>query len=367
MLRRILDFLATGGVFHMPAAIDTVTSTGTAINTTLAATTIASGDSFTIKNAALTSDVWLLQAWVDNQAAGSVRIRSPKMHDNVEGIRTRVQSGVLKPLLPMGMPQRLIPQDTEIVELAGSATAGDIESVVQLIYYADLPGQAARLQTWDALKGRVKHITPVRVAITLGSSAGYNGARAINADVDLLQANTDYAVLGMTTDAECAAVCLRGPDTGNLRVSAPGEPDLTEDTMWWFRELAWHYNLPLIPIINSANKGATLIELFTYRAAPHSTSDDPSRYRPEDEWQNWPYGDPVERLSRHLIRLGEWSPERHSQLEGELADEVREAAREAERYGTLDKGPTYSARTMFEDVFKEMPDHLRRQRQEFGV
>jgi hypothetical protein len=260
MLRRILDFLATGGVFHMPAAIDTVTSTGTAINTTLAATTIASGDSFTIKNAALTSDVWLLQAWVDNQAAGSVRIRSPKMHDNVEGIRTRVQSGVLKPLLPMGMPQRLIPQDTEIVELAGSATAGDIESVVQLIYYADLPGQAARLQTWDALKGRVKHITPVRVAITLGSSAGYNGARAINADVDLLQANTDYAVLGMTTDAECAAVCLRGPDTGNLRVSAPGEPDLTEDTMWWFRELAWHYNLPLIPIINSANKGATLID-----------------------------------------------------------------------------------------------------------
>jgi len=116
-----------------------------------------------------------------------------------------------------------------------------------------------------------------------------------------------------------------------------------------------------------SNSGATLIELFTYRAASHSTSDDPSRYRPEDEWQNWPYGDPVERLSRHLIRLGEWSPERHSQLEGELADEVREAAREAERYGTLDKGPTYSARTMFEDVFKEMPDHLRRQRQEFGV
>jgi len=67
-------------------------------------------------------------------------------------------------------------------------------------------------------------------------------------------------VLGMTTDTECAAVCLRGPDTGNLRVSVPGEPDLTEDTMWWFRELSWHYNLPLIPVINSANKGATLID-----------------------------------------------------------------------------------------------------------
>lgn len=260
MLKRYIDFLSTGGVFHMPVALDTVTATGTAIGATLAAATIVSGDSLTVKNANLQSDVFLLQAWADLQVSGSVRIRSPKFHDNVDGIRTRVQSGVLKPLLPMGMPQRLVPQDTQIIELAGSAVAGDIESVVQLIYYADLPGQSARLQTWDGVKGRIRHITPVRLAITLGSTAGYNGARAINADVDLLQANTDYCVLGMTTDSECAAVCLRGPDTGNLRVSVPGEPDLTEDTMWWFRELAWHYNLPLIPIINSANKGATLID-----------------------------------------------------------------------------------------------------------
>jgi 2-oxoisovalerate dehydrogenase E1 component alpha subunit len=116
-----------------------------------------------------------------------------------------------------------------------------------------------------------------------------------------------------------------------------------------------------------ANRGATLIELFTYRAAPHSTSDDPSRYRPEDEWQNWPYGDPVERLSRHLIRLGEWSPERHKQLESEIVDQVRETGREAESYGTMDSGPHFSVRTMFEDVFKEMPWHLRKQRQELGV
>jgi len=116
-----------------------------------------------------------------------------------------------------------------------------------------------------------------------------------------------------------------------------------------------------------ANHGATLIELFTYRAAPHSTSDDPARYRPEDEGQNWPYGDPIERLSRHLIRLGEWSPERHKQLEAELVDYVREVGREAESYGTMQTGPHFSVKTMFEDVFKEMPWHLRRQRQELGV
>jgi len=260
MLKNLLDFLATGGVYTMPAALDTVTATGTAIGATLAAATIATGDSATIKNANLSSDVFLIQAWADNQVAGSVRIRSPKFHDNVDAIRTRVQIGVLKPLLPLGMPQRLYPQDTEILEIAGSAVAGDIESLVQLIYYADLPGQAARLQTWDQVKPKVKNLVGLRLAITLGSTAGYNGARAINADADLLKANTDYALFGMTTDTETAAVCLRGPDTGNLRVSVPGEPDSTEDTMWWFRLLSWHYGLPLIPIINSANKGATLVD-----------------------------------------------------------------------------------------------------------
>jgi hypothetical protein len=43
-------------------------------------------------------------------------------------------------------------------------------------------------------------------------------------------------------------------------VSVPGEPDLTEDTMQWFRLMSQAYNLPLIPIISSANKGATLID-----------------------------------------------------------------------------------------------------------
>jgi 2-oxoisovalerate dehydrogenase E1 component alpha subunit len=116
-----------------------------------------------------------------------------------------------------------------------------------------------------------------------------------------------------------------------------------------------------------ANHGAILIELFTYRAGSHSTSDDPTRYRPQDDPEHWPLGDPVERLARHLIRLGEWSEERHKQAEAELIQQVRDINREAETYGTLDSGPHFSTKTMFEDVYKEMPAHLRRQRQELGV
>jgi 2-oxoisovalerate dehydrogenase E1 component alpha subunit len=115
------------------------------------------------------------------------------------------------------------------------------------------------------------------------------------------------------------------------------------------------------------NFGPSLIEWVTYRAAAHSTSDDPSKYRPKDEWAAWPLGDPVERLKLHLIRRGEWSEERHQQMRAQVDAEVLEAAREAESHGTLHDGPKPSSATMFEDVYKEMPRHLREQRQQLGV
>jgi 2-oxoisovalerate dehydrogenase E1 component alpha subunit len=60
--------------------------------------------------------------------------------------------------------------------------------------------------------------------------------------------------------------------------------------------------------------GPTLIEHVTYRAGAHSTSDDPSRYRPKDEGAAWPLGDPIERLKGHLIAEGGWSEQRHAAL-----------------------------------------------------
>jgi 2-oxoisovalerate dehydrogenase E1 component alpha subunit len=116
-----------------------------------------------------------------------------------------------------------------------------------------------------------------------------------------------------------------------------------------------------------ANHGATVIELFTYRASAHSTSDDPTKYRPAKEEEKWPLGDPIERLKQHLISCGEWSAERHSAQEKEVVEDVTAAAREAESYGTLGSGPTHSASTMFEDIFKEPTWNLREQRQKLGV
>lgn len=115
------------------------------------------------------------------------------------------------------------------------------------------------------------------------------------------------------------------------------------------------------------NLGPTLIEWVTYRAGGHSTSDDPSKYRPADDWKYFPLGDPVERLKQHLIGLGAWSGEEHQSVQKELEAEVAAALKEAESYGSLADGHVHSAAEMFEDVYEEMPEHLRRQRQELGV
>ncbi|MCV2355594.1 3-methyl-2-oxobutanoate dehydrogenase (2-methylpropanoyl-transferring) subunit alpha [Paucibacter sp. B2R-40] len=109
------------------------------------------------------------------------------------------------------------------------------------------------------------------------------------------------------------------------------------------------------------NLGPTLIEWVTYRAGPHSTSDDPSKYRPADEWQRFPLGDPIERLKTHLIALGEWSDVQHEASQKELELEIITAQKEAEAFGTLADGHIPSIASMFEDVYKEMPAHLRQQ------
>ena len=116
-----------------------------------------------------------------------------------------------------------------------------------------------------------------------------------------------------------------------------------------------------------SNLGPTLIEWVTYRAGPHSTSDDPSKYRPADDWAQFPLGDPIARLKQHLIALGAWSEQEHEDTQRELEVEVAAAQKEAESYGTLADGHLRSAAEMFEDVYKELPEHLRRQRQQLGV
>jgi 2-oxoisovalerate dehydrogenase E1 component alpha subunit len=114
------------------------------------------------------------------------------------------------------------------------------------------------------------------------------------------------------------------------------------------------------------NLGPTLIEWVTYRAGAHSTSDDPTRYRPADDWAHFPLGDPVTRLKQHLVGLGAWSEDEHTSTQKALDEEMAVALKEASKHGSLQDGLIPPLATMFEDVYETMPPHLHEQMRQAG-
>ncbi|MGH8178885.1 MAG: thiamine pyrophosphate-dependent enzyme [Steroidobacter sp.] len=178
-------------------------------------------------------------------------------------------------------------------------------------------------------------------------------AQVYRAPVILNVVNNQWAISTFQTFAggEGRSFAARGPGYGIPGIRVDGNDFLAVYAVTqWAAERA------------RSGAGATLIELVTYRAAPHSTSDDPSRYRPKDEYERWPLGDPIERLKSHLIALGEWSEEREARLVKECEEQVTAAWREANTYGSLTDGPQLDPDTLFEDVLKEQTPSLARQR-----
>jgi pyruvate dehydrogenase E1 component alpha subunit len=104
--------------------------------------------------------------------------------------------------------------------------------------------------------------------------------------------------------------------------------------------------------------GPTFIECITYRVGPHSTSDDPSRYRPEHEVSEWVARDPILRFRRHLEYLGLLNEALVLELEREIAAEITNAIEVVERSGA--PGPE----SLFDDVYASLPWHLREQKEE---
>jgi len=251
----------------MGSALDTISGFVTAPGSTFTAWTTGLGDSLQIRNSNPAKRTLLMESWAYNQSAGTLRIRSPKLHDNVQGIRASVFPASTDFLLPLQLNQLLYPQDILIAEQTGSATGGQIESGSLLIYYEDLPGVAGRFIDYTGLTKRGVNLVNVELGLTPSAAGGYSGQLALNAQFDLLQANTDYAVVGYVVSARCTTVALRGPDTGNLRCSGPGEPGKRDQTSQWFVQLSQSTNIPLCPVINSANKGGTFTDCVQNQAA----------------------------------------------------------------------------------------------------
>jgi 2-oxoisovalerate dehydrogenase E1 component alpha subunit len=177
-------------------------------------------------------------------------------------------------------------------------------------------------------------------------------AAVYNAPVVLNVVNNQWAISSFSgfAGAERTTFAARATGYGIAGLRVDGN-----DALAVYAAMEWAANRA------RAGQGPTLIEHFTYRAEGHSTSDDPSAYRSAQEREEWPLGDPVMRLKKHVIGLGEWSEEQQEAMDRELMEQVKLATKEAEKNGVLGHGMHHPFHTMFEDVFEELPWHLEEQ------
>ncbi len=112
--------------------------------------------------------------------------------------------------------------------------------------------------------------------------------------------------------------------------------------------------------------GPTVIEFVTYRASAHSSSDDPTRYRPEDEFDEFPLGDPIKRLRLHLQHLG-YTNDQANELDTTIRVMIEAKNDEAEAIGTINTGERPPLSKTFELVYETMPAHLVRQQKQAGL
>ena len=219
-----------------------------------------------MRNFPASSAAHIIDAFYDDVTTPlPARVRSPLLADNVRGIEFNPGGSAPENLYPSPFPQALYAQDSLIFELSTAAATG--KALLALgIYYDQLPGAAARLFSPGDIQGIVANVKPVFVAIGSGANtAGQWLDTLITTTENLLVANTDYAVLGIAFDQAVAAVGIKGQDTGNLRVCAPGAvaPRFGSD---YFYRLSMLTGKPCIPVINSANAGSTFVSIVSSAA-----------------------------------------------------------------------------------------------------
>jgi pyruvate dehydrogenase E1 component alpha subunit len=108
-----------------------------------------------------------------------------------------------------------------------------------------------------------------------------------------------------------------------------------------------------------AGNGPVLLECVTYRRGAHTTSDDPGKYRSEEEEKKWAVKDPVDRLRKYLVAKNLWNEKDEEPLLEQYKKEIDSAFSEAENY------PEYKLKDVFQFHYNEMPDDLKKQMVEY--
>lgn len=180
---------------------------------------------------------------------------------------------------------------------------------------------------------------------SLGFHSGMNFAAVWKAPVVFLCQNNGYAI-------SCPSEEQTASDGYAIKAVAYGMPHTTVDGNDLFA-----VRQAVLEASERARKGEgpTLIEAVTFRMGGHSTSDDPTKYVPDELVEEWEKKDPVERFRRFLDKKGLWNQQLEDDMRKETLAEIDAAAKTAERT------PKPGLETIFSDVYAEVPGHIRQQ------
>lgn len=272
LLLKLANHLLFGSV-RFGVGMEVISGGVTAPGAVFTPWTVAPGNSLAVRSASIDSKIWLISAWAFNQVAGVLRVRSPRLHDNVQGLRMRVPAANSDTLYPNtgddGFNQFLISQDQLTVEQTGSAVGGQIEAGSLLLYYENLPSINGRYIDNATLTKSGVNIMAQEVPITTGVAIGYSGQVSItnNGANDNFKPNTDYALLGVSVDVRVGTIRIQGIDVGNIGVGIPGEPTQRHVYQNWFQRLTVAVGKPCIPVFNSAGRTGILVDALGNQAA----------------------------------------------------------------------------------------------------
>lgn len=241
------------------SALEVVASKTTNPGATITETTIAAGQTFAVRTTPEGTKVTLENIWGANASGGVARIRSPRMHDNVQGIRVRVPKADARLLLPFAVREPLYNQDTLIVETSGGG--GETDNVYYLVSYDKLPGSEGNFKHPAEVMPRIVALMGAELKPKSGATIGNWGAGvALNSNQDQFKRPHEYALLGYLTNLEVGAVAFHGTDIGEVRVGGPGvvEPGWTNE---YFIRLSEETGLPCIPCFQAGNVASILCEV----------------------------------------------------------------------------------------------------------
>jgi hypothetical protein len=246
----------------MGAGIETVAAyLSNAATTGAQVMTAGNGQSFTVRASNGQAPVSLQAVWADFQDPGDLRIRSPRLHDDVNGIRIATIPSYFGALALENFNQPYFSQDFLTVEafFTVAPTAAHISLMYQQIYYTDVPGINGNFRPWSGVAPNIVDYLAIPVNPTSAATAGQWGTGvALNSTVDLFKANTYYALIGYIAPVAFGAWSFQGVDIGNLQLGGPGVNNPI-DTRRWFPYMELESGIPSIPIVNSQNKASTLV------------------------------------------------------------------------------------------------------------